>query len=141
MRDANYRKAATRRLGALPALQITHTPLTIIAFVGIILLIGIVKKNGIMMVGGFALDAEREHGLSPSEAIFEACSARFRPILMAAMAALFAGVQVVLAAGPGTELRRQARETRLSVVYWYRGSSVSATQAPHLTDSTKAHLP
>ena len=92
-------------LGALLALQITHTPLTIIAFVGIILLIGIVKKNGIMMVD-FALDAERERGLSPREAIFEACSARFRPILMTTMAALFAGIPLVLAVGPGTELRR-----------------------------------
>jgi multidrug efflux pump len=92
-------------LGALLALQITNTPLTIIAFVGIILLIGIVKKNGIMMVD-FALDAERERGLSSAEAIFEACSARFRPILMTTLAALFAGIPLVLATGPGTELRR-----------------------------------
>ena len=92
-------------LGALLALQITNTPLTIIAFVGIILLIGIVKKNGIMIVD-FALDAERDRGLSSAEAIFEACSARFRPILMTTMAALFAGVPLVLATGPGTELRR-----------------------------------
>src|SRR6266566_4199585 len=77
-------------LGALLALQVTNTPLTVIAFVGIILLIGIVKKNGIMMVD-FALEAERERGLSPAEAIFEACCARFRPILMTTMAALFAG--------------------------------------------------
>ncbi len=86
-------------LGALLALQITNTPLTIIAFVGIILLIGIVKKNGIMIVD-FALDAERHRGLSSAEAIFEACSARFRPILMTTMAALFAGIPLVLATGP-----------------------------------------
>ena len=92
-------------LGALLALQVTNTPLTIIAFVGIILLIGIVKKNGIMMVD-FALDAERHRGLSSADAIFEACSARFRPILMTTMAALFAGIPLVLASGPGTELRR-----------------------------------
>jgi multidrug efflux pump len=92
-------------LGALLALQITNTPLTIIAFVGIILLIGIVKKNGIMIVD-FALDAERHRGLSSTEAIFEACSARFRPILMTTMAALFAGIPLALATGPGTELRR-----------------------------------
>ena len=92
-------------LGALLALQITNTPLTIIAFIGIILLIGIVKKNGIMMVD-FALDAERERGLSSAEAIFEACSVRFRPILMTTLAALFAGIPLVLATGPGTELRR-----------------------------------
>ncbi|MCA1453961.1 efflux RND transporter permease subunit [Bradyrhizobium sp. BRP22] len=92
-------------LGALLALQLTNTPLTVIAFVGIILLIGIVKKNGIMMVD-FALDAERQRGLSSADAIFEACSARFRPILMTTMAALFAGIPLVLATGPGTELRR-----------------------------------
>ncbi|KRQ94725.1 acriflavine resistance protein B [Bradyrhizobium jicamae] len=92
-------------LGALLALQVTNTPLTVIAFVGIILLIGIVKKNGIMMVD-FALDAERNRGLSSAEAIFEACRARFRPILMTTMAALFAGIPLVIATGPGTELRR-----------------------------------
>jgi multidrug efflux pump len=92
-------------LGALLALQVTNTPLTVIAFVGIILLIGIVKKNGIMMVD-FALEAERQRGLSSEEAIFEACCARFRPILMTTMAALFAGIPLVIATGPGTELRR-----------------------------------
>jgi multidrug efflux pump len=79
--------------------------LTIIAFVGIILLIGIVKKNGIMIVD-FALDAERHRGLSSADAIFEACSVRFRPILMTTMAAIFAAIPLVLATGPGTELRR-----------------------------------
>ena len=92
-------------LGALLALQVTDTPLTVIAFIGIILLIGIVKKNGIMMVD-FALDAERNRGLSSADAIFEACTARFRPILMTTMAALFAGIPLVIATGPGTELRR-----------------------------------
>jgi multidrug efflux pump len=92
-------------LGALLALQITNTPLTVIAFIGIILLIGIVKKNGIMMVD-FALDAERNRGLSSADAIFEACIVRFRPILMTTMAALFAGLPLVVATGPGTELRR-----------------------------------
>jgi len=92
-------------LGALLALQVTNTPLTVIAFVGIILLIGIVKKNGIMMVD-FALDAERHRGLSSADAIFEACSVRFRPILMTTMAALFAGIPLVMATGPGTEMRR-----------------------------------
>ncbi len=92
-------------LGALLALQVTNTPLTVIAFVGIILLIGIVKKNGIMMVD-FALEAERERGLSSADAIFEACRARFRPILMTTLAAAFAGIPLVIATGPGTELRR-----------------------------------
>ena len=92
-------------LGALLALQVTNTPLSIIAFVGIILLIGIVKKNGIMMVD-FALEAEKHRGLSPAEAIFEACSVRFRPILMTSLAAAFAAIPLVVATGPGTELRR-----------------------------------
>jgi multidrug efflux pump len=92
-------------LGALLALQITNTPLTVIAFVGIILLIGIVKKNGIMIVD-FALDAERQRGLSSADAIFEACSVRFRPIIMTTMAAIFAAIPLVIATGPGTELRR-----------------------------------
>jgi multidrug efflux pump len=92
-------------LGALLALQITNTSLTIIAFIGIILLIGIVKKNGIMIVD-FALDAERHRGLSSADAIFEACSVRFRPIVMTTMAAIFAAIPLVLATGPGTELRR-----------------------------------
>jgi multidrug efflux pump len=92
-------------LGALLALQVTNTPLTVIAFVGIILLIGIVKKNGIMMVD-FAIEAERHRGLSPAAAIFEACSVRFRPILMTSLAAAFAAIPLVVATGPGTELRR-----------------------------------
>ena len=92
-------------LGALLALQLTNTPLTVIAFVGIILLIGIVKKNGIMMVD-FAIEAERHRGLSPAAAIFEACSVRFRPILMTTLAAAFAAIPLVVATGPGTELRR-----------------------------------
>ena len=92
-------------LGALLALAITGLPLTVIAFVGIILLIGIVKKNGIMIVD-FALEGERHRGLSSDEAIFEASMARFRPILMTTMAALLAAVPLVIATGPGTELRR-----------------------------------
>ena len=92
-------------LGALLALQLTNTPLTVIAFIGIILLIGIVKKNGIMIVD-FALEGERQRGLSSEDAIFEACLARFRPILMTTMAALLAAVPLVVATGPGTELRR-----------------------------------
>jgi multidrug efflux pump len=92
-------------LGALLALQITGLPLTVIAFIGIILLIGIVKKNGIMIVD-FALEGERHRGLTSEVAIFEACLARFRPILMTTLAALLAAVPLVIAVGPGTELRR-----------------------------------
>jgi hydrophobe/amphiphile efflux-1 (HAE1) family protein len=92
-------------LGALLALKLYGMELTIIAFIGIILLIGIVKKNGIMLVD-FALDAERNRGLPPDKAIYEACLERFRPILMTTMAALLGAVPLVIASGPGSELRR-----------------------------------
>ena len=92
-------------LGALLALEISGTELSVIAFIGIILLIGIVKKNGIMMVD-FALDGERRLGLSPQQAIHEACLARFRPILMTTLAAMLGALPLVIAIGPGSELRR-----------------------------------
>jgi multidrug efflux pump len=92
-------------LGALLALQLFGTELSIIAFIGIILLIGIVKKNGIMMVD-FALDGERRLGLPPERAIHDACLARFRPILMTTMAAMLGALPLVIAIGPGSELRR-----------------------------------
>ncbi len=92
-------------LGALLALQLASMELTVIAFIGIILLIGIVKKNGIMMVD-FALEAERERGLSPVAAIREACLVRFRPIMMTTFAALLGAVPLAIAVGPGSELRR-----------------------------------
>jgi multidrug efflux pump subunit AcrB len=91
-------------LGALLALALFNTELTVIAFIGIILLIGIVKKNGIMLVD-FALEAERR-GLTPERAIHEACLERFRPILMTTMASLLGAVPLILATGPGSELRR-----------------------------------
>jgi len=87
-------------LGALLALQLFNTELTVIAFIGIILLIGIVKKNGIMMVD-FALDGERRQGLTPRAAIHEACLARFRPILMTTLAAALGALPLVIAIGPG----------------------------------------
>jgi multidrug efflux pump len=92
-------------LGALLALQLSGTDLSIIAFIGIILLVGIVKKNGIMMVD-FALEAERRRGLSPERAIHEACLERFRPILMTTMAAFLGAIPLVVAVGPSSELRR-----------------------------------
>jgi multidrug efflux pump len=92
-------------LGALLALQIFKAELSIIAFIGIILLIGIVKKNGIMMVD-FALEAERSRGLSAAQAIHEACLARFRPILMTTLSAMLGAVPLLVATGPGAELRR-----------------------------------
>jgi hydrophobe/amphiphile efflux-1 (HAE1) family protein len=92
-------------LGALLALQIFQTELSLIAFIGIILLIGIVKKNGIMMVD-FALEGERRRGLTPERAIFEACLERFRPITMTTLAALLGAIPLMVATGPGSELRR-----------------------------------
>jgi hydrophobe/amphiphile efflux-1 (HAE1) family protein len=92
-------------VGALLALLVTHTELTIIALIGIILLIGIVKKNAIMMID-FAIEAERDQGLSPTEAIYHACLMRFRPILMTTMAALLGAVPLAVGHGEGSELRR-----------------------------------
>ncbi len=92
-------------LGALLALQLFNAELTVIAFIGIILLIGIVKKNGIMMVD-FALQGERQRGLSPEQAIREACLERFRPILMTSLAAMLGALPLLIATGPGSELRR-----------------------------------
>jgi multidrug efflux pump len=86
-------------------LQLFQTELSLIAFIGIILLIGIVKKNGIIMVD-FALEGERHRGLEPEQAIFEACMERFRPILMTTMAALLGALPLVLGSGPGSEMRR-----------------------------------
>ncbi len=92
-------------VGAILALLLCGTELDVIALIGIILLIGIVKKNAIMMID-FALEAEREGGKSPREAIHEACLLRFRPIMMTTMAALLAGLPLALGGGVGSELRR-----------------------------------
>jgi multidrug efflux pump len=92
-------------LGALVALRLAGMELSVIAFIGIILLIGIVKKNGIMLVD-FALEAERRHGQSARQAILEACAERFRPIMMTTFAALLGAVPLAIATGPGSELRR-----------------------------------
>jgi multidrug efflux pump len=92
-------------VGALIALMLAGTVLDIIGLIGIVLLIGIVKKNGIMMVD-FALQAEREAGRTPREAIYQACLLRFRPIMMTTMAAVFAALPLMLAAGTGAEVRR-----------------------------------
>jgi multidrug efflux pump len=91
-------------VGALLALMIDGSDLSVIAIIGIILLIGIVKKNAIMMVD-FALDAERNEGKLPRQAIYQACLLRFRPILMTTMAALFAALPLMLGSGTGSELR------------------------------------
>ncbi len=92
-------------VGALLALFITGNDFSVIALIGIVLLIGIVKKNAIMMID-FALEAERNEGKSPEEAIYQACLLRFRPIMMTTMAALLGGVPLALGTGMGSELRR-----------------------------------
>jgi multidrug efflux pump len=92
-------------VGALLALMLCGQDLGIVGIIGIVLLIGIVKKNGIMMVD-FALQAEREEGKAPQEAIYAACLLRFRPIMMTTLAALFAGLPLAFGTGIGAELRR-----------------------------------
>ncbi|HWT67155.1 MAG TPA: multidrug efflux RND transporter permease subunit [Terracidiphilus sp.] len=92
-------------VGAILALLLTGTDLSIIAIIGILLLIGIVKKNAIMMID-FALQAERDQGLPPVEAIYQACLLRFRPIMMTTLAALFGGLPLAIGMGVGSELRK-----------------------------------
>jgi multidrug efflux pump len=92
-------------VGALLALLVTHRELNVMGLIGIILLIGIVKKNAIMMID-FALDAERREGKAPQDAIFEACMLRFRPILMTTMAALLGALPLAIGTGVGSELRQ-----------------------------------
>jgi HAE1 family hydrophobic/amphiphilic exporter-1 len=91
--------------GALLTLWVFHTDLSVYSFVGIIMLVGLVKKNAIMMID-FALDAERKEGKSPKEAILQACSIRFRPIMMTTMSALMATLPIALGTGAGAESRR-----------------------------------
>ena len=92
-------------VGAILALILFHMDLGVMALIGIILLIGIVKKNAIMMID-FALEAERKEGKKPVDAIYEACLLRFRPIMMTTFAALFGAVPLALGSGTGSELRR-----------------------------------
>jgi len=92
-------------VGALLALNVTGADFSVISLIGIVLLIGIVKKNGIMMID-FALEAERKEGMQPVEAIYQACLLRFRPIMMTTMAALLGAVPLALGTGTGSELRR-----------------------------------
>jgi multidrug efflux pump len=92
-------------VGAVLALLLFHTEFSIIAMIGVILLIGIVKKNAILMID-FALEAERSEGLSPRDAIFRACVLRFRPIMMTTFAAIFGAVPLLLTFGEGSEIRR-----------------------------------
>src|ERR1700726_4380606 len=92
-------------LGALLTLMLFGMPLDVIGIIGIILLIGIVKKNGIMLID-FALEGQRQRGLSSEDAIHEACRLRFRPILMTTLCALLAGVPLMVGTGTGSEIRQ-----------------------------------
>ena len=92
-------------LGALLALQLAGAEVTLVAFIGVVLLIGIVKKNGIMLVD-FALEGERRCGLAPEQAIYEACMERFRPLVMTNLASILGAVPLAIARGPGSELQR-----------------------------------
>jgi multidrug efflux pump subunit AcrB len=92
-------------VGAILALYVTGKPFDVIALIGIVLLIGIVKKNAIMMID-FALEAERDEKLGPEQAIYKACLLRFRPIMMTTLAALLGGLPLALGSGTGAELRR-----------------------------------
>jgi len=92
-------------LGALLALQVTRSELSLVSFIGIILLMGIVKKNAILMID-FALEAERKENASPEDAIYRACSIRFRPIMMTTLAAMFGAVPLAIGMGTGSELRQ-----------------------------------
>ncbi|MES1153785.1 MAG: efflux RND transporter permease subunit, partial [Rhodanobacter sp.] len=92
-------------VGALLTLVIFHASLDLFAFVGIVMLIGIVKKNAIMLID-FALERQREEGMSPAQAIFEACRVRFRPIMMTSMAAMAGTLPIALSIGAGAEVRR-----------------------------------
>ncbi len=94
-------------VGAFLALILFHQDLSVVAIIGIVLLIGIVKKNGIMMVD-FALEAERKHGKNATDAIYEACLLRFRPIMMTTMAALLGGLPLAFGTGIGSEIAQAA---------------------------------
>ena len=103
--DAWPRLMPSAGVGALLALMLFRTDFTIIAFIGVILLIGIVKKNAIMMID-FALDAERKQNMSARDAVFQACLLRFRPIMMTTMAAMLGALPLAIGFGEGSEMRR-----------------------------------
>ncbi len=140
-------------VGAILALLVTQTDLSVIAMIGILLLIGIVKKNAIMMID-FALVAEREHGKAPVDAIYEACVLRFRPITMTTMAALLGAVPLAFGTGTGSELRRplgitivggllvsQALTLFTTPVVYLTFDRIRAFFARRLAARTAAHAP
>ena len=123
-------------VGALLALMVSGHELDIIAIIGIVLLIGIVKKNAIMMID-FALDAERTEGLAPRDAIFQACLLRFRPILMTTFAAILGALPLMLGAGTGSELRNPLGVATVSYTHLLgavRGDTSITSHCPQCCD-------
>ncbi len=130
-------------VGALLTLMLVHIDLSVIALIGIFLLIGIVKKNGIMMID-FALQAEREHGLSPEVAIKQACLLRFRPIMMTTMAALFGALPLAFGHGTGSELRQPLGYTMFGGLLFSQAMTLLTTPVVYLyldrlTSRQRAH--
>jgi multidrug efflux pump len=126
-------------VGAILSLLIFHQELSVIALIGIVLLIGIVKKNGIMMID-FALEAERKEGRAPRDAIFQACLLRFRPILMTTMAALLGAVPLALGTGTGSELRRPLGITMIGGLIFSQVLTLYTTPVIYLYFDRLAHF-
>ena len=127
-------------VGALLALKLTHNELNVIGLIGIILLIGLVKKNAIMMID-FALEAERGEGKAPVDAIYEACVLRFRPIMMTTMAALLGGLPLALGTGTGSELRRPLGITIVGGLILSQALTLFTTPVVYLyMDRLRSHL-